>query len=97
MPNFRMGEYVRVRAQGLDFYGQIVGFGTDGGPWRYSVESFDRLYKLFGVSEQEMGSIEIEDIDFDAESFFEGFYGLLKRDGWTHNEIHCVYYIISRN
>ena len=91
MPNFWMGEHVRVRAQGLDFYGHIRGFGTDGGQWRYSVESFDMCYCLFGLSEQEIESIEIEDISFDADAFFEGFYDFLKRVGWTRGEIWSRY------
>ena len=54
---FLMGEHVRVRAQGLDFYGKIVAYGTSGEHWWYSVESFDYLYYLFGLREFEMESI----------------------------------------
>ena len=58
MAKFGMSDHVRVRARGLDFYGQVVAFGTYGKYWRYSVESFDGLYYLHGLREGEMKFIE---------------------------------------
>ena len=60
MPKFRMGKHVRVRARGLDFYGEIVAYGTSRKDWRYSVASFDELYHLCGLRETEIESIDRE-------------------------------------
>ena len=54
MAKYGIGDHVRVRARGLDFYGVIVSKGTFGKYWRYSVESFDYLYSLFGLRERDM-------------------------------------------
>ena len=54
MAKYGIGDHVRVRARGLDFYGVIVAKGTFGKYWRYSVESFDYLYYLFGLRERDM-------------------------------------------
>ena len=58
MAKFGMSDHVRVRARGLDFYGQVVAFGTHGQYWRYSVESFDNLYYPHRLRESEMKFIE---------------------------------------
>ena len=58
MPKFRMGEHVRVRSRGLDFYGQVVAKGTSGKYWRYSIASFDELYYFHGLREKEIETIE---------------------------------------